>query len=53
MDIKTYKPLDYKIWILGNEARKGVNIKRLGILSKEELQIWNESIPYQDQRDDP
>ncbi|MEK6820357.1 MAG: hypothetical protein AABX71_01480, partial [Nanoarchaeota archaeon] len=40
-------------WILGDRARKGVNIKRLGILTEEELRIWNDAVPYQDQRNDP
>lgn len=53
MRIEEYKPIDYRNWILGDEARKGVNIKRLGLFSKDELKIWDESVFYQDQRDDP
>lgn len=50
---KNYKPIDYRKWVIGNKARKGVNIKKLGILNQEELKIWDAAIPYQDQRDDP
>jgi len=55
MEFKTenYELIDYKCWNLGDKARKGINIKRLGLLKSEELNIFNESIPYQDQRNDP
>lgn len=53
MKLIEYKPLDYKTWILGDEARRGINIKRLNLLTDEELQIWKESVKYQDQRSDP
>ena len=48
-----YQPIDYRTWILGDKAREGVNIKRLGILNEEELKIVDESYPYQDARNDP
>ncbi len=48
-----YIPIDYAAWILGNEAREGANLRRLNLLNEEELQIWNGSLPYQDQRNDP
>lgn len=53
MEIEGYKPLDYKTWVFGDKAREGVNIKRLEILTQEELKLWEASMPYQDQRDDP
>tara|TARA_Y100000034_G_C6889371_1_gene408868 strand:+ start:78 stop:833 length:756 start_codon:yes stop_codon:yes gene_type:complete len=53
IELKDYKPINYKNWILRDKARTGVNIKELGILTKKELEIFNESVPYQDQRDDP
>lgn len=51
--IEKYSPVIYKDWIIGEKARKGVNIKRLNILTENELKIWDESVPYQDQRNDP
>ncbi|MDP2926484.1 MAG: hypothetical protein Q8N99_08960 [Nanoarchaeota archaeon] len=50
---KKYIPIDYRTWVLGNEARNGVNIKRLGVLTPKELELWNNSVHYQDQRNDP
>jgi hypothetical protein len=50
---QTYKPIDYRQWILGDQARQGVNIKRLDILTPDELNIWNLSQQYQDARNDP
>ena len=52
-EFNSYIPINYGTWILGDEARKGANIKRLKLLRKKELEIWNGAIPYQDQRDDP
>jgi len=52
-DFEKYVPLDYRNWVLGDKAREGANIKKLEILSEDELEIWNLAIPYQDQRDDP
>lgn len=52
-NLNKYTPLDYRTWILGDQARKGVNIKRLDLLDEGELRIWNSAIPYQDQRNDP
>ncbi|MAG02099.1 hypothetical protein CMI42_02075 [Candidatus Pacearchaeota archaeon] len=51
--LKDYKPMDYRDWIIGDEARNGANIKRLGILNEKELTILEAAIPYQDQRNDP
>ena len=35
-DFEKYVPLDYRKWILGNKARKGINIKKLDLLNKDE-----------------
>ena len=51
--LKDYTPIDYRKWIIGDDARKGVNIKRLNLLSSKELEILEEAIPFQDQRNDP
>lgn len=51
--IKNYTHIDYREWIIGNQARNGINIKRLNILNKKELEILNKAIPYQDARNDP
>ncbi len=51
--IEKYVPIDYGLWILGNEARNGVNIKKLEILNKKELELWNYAVHYQDCRNDP
>lgn len=48
----TYQPIDYRQWILGDKARQGVNIKRLQILNKKELELFNASVHYQDARND-
>jgi len=48
-----YTPIDYKNWTLGDPAREGINLKRLGLLNQLELAVWENAIPYQDQRDDP
>lgn len=48
-----YAILDYRNWIIGDEAREGINIKRLDILSSTELELFNQSIPFQDSRNDP
>jgi len=52
-DFETYRPINYKNWILGDKAREGINVKRLNLLNKEELNLFNLAIPFQDQRDDP
>ena len=51
--LKEYAPIDYRKWILGSEARRGVNIKRLNVLDKKETEIFDASIPYNDARNDP
>lgn len=51
--MKRYQPIDYGTWILGDKAREGVNIKRLNLLTPDELRVWEEAVPYQDQRNDP
>lgn len=51
--IEKYTPIDYRTWVLGNPAREGVNLKRLNVLTRRELKLWDAFIPYQDQRDDP
>ncbi|MFH1607971.1 MAG: hypothetical protein ABIA78_02460 [archaeon] len=52
-NLETYNPINYNGWILGDEARKGVNIKRLGIFNPNEIKLFDFLIPYQDQRNDP
>src|SRR3989338_7327216 len=52
-NLKEYIPIDYPGWVLGNEARSGVNINGLGVLTQKELELWNYSAHYQDQRKDP
>ena len=49
---QSYTPIDYRTWILGNQARKGINLKRLNILSSQELELWKALEKYQDSRDD-
>jgi len=51
--IDEYVPIDYRNWLLGDEARKGVNLRRSGALTSDELLLWESSLSYQDQRDDP
>src|SRR3989344_4142923 len=51
--IFNYTPLNYGGWVLGDEAREGVNIKKLGLMNECESEIWNNAVPYQDKRDDP
>lgn len=53
MDISDYQPIDYKTWILGNEARNGVNIKRLGVLRPKELELLEATKNFLDLRNDP
>lgn len=53
-----YRPIDYRTWCLGNEARGGVNIKRLGLLNQGETRLFDyfstkNGIIKQDLRDDP
>ena len=50
---QTYKPIDYRQWILGDQARQGVNIQRLQTLNQQEQKVFDTSIPYQDARNDP
>lgn len=52
-NLQIYKPINYREWILGDEARKGVNIKRLDLLNEDELKIWDEAVSFQDSRNDP
>lgn len=52
-NITEYVPLDYRAWILGDKAREGVNIKRLGVLNENELRLLDSAIPFQDMRNDP
>ena len=51
--LEDYKPIDYSVWVLGDEARNGVNIKRLDMLKPNELEIFNAAIPDNDARNDP
>ena len=53
MDLSSYQPIDYRNWVLGDEARKGVNIKRLNVLTQKEIELFDEAVHYQDQRNDP
>ena len=50
---QTYKPIDYRTFILGDQARQGINLKRLNILTEQELKIWEAAQPYMDARNDP
>ena len=50
---KTYQRIDYRKWVLGDKARQGINIKKLGILTSNELKVWKEAEQYQDARNDP
>ena len=50
-DLNSYNPIDYSKWVVGDEARTGVNI--LHLLNEKERAIWDMAIPFQDQRDDP
>ncbi len=50
---ETYKPIDYRTWVLGPEARQGVNIKRLKTLNAQEQKVWNAVQQSQDARNDP
>ena len=51
-NVESYIPIDYRTWILGDEARQGINIKRLNILTPQELKLWEASEQYHDARDD-
>jgi hypothetical protein len=48
-----YQPINYRTWILGDKAREGVNLMKLGLLDYREYKIFKAAAPYQDQRDDP
>ena len=52
-NLENYKPINYNKWILGEQARQGINIKRLEILTPNELKVWNIAQKYQDARNDP
>ena len=41
-----YTPINYRDWIVGDEARSGINIKKLKILTSEEHKILEEAIPF-------
>lgn len=51
--LSNYKPIDYQNWIMGDSARKAVNLKRLKLLRPIELKIFNNASPYNDARNDP
>ncbi|MAE42297.1 hypothetical protein CMO93_00885 [Candidatus Woesearchaeota archaeon] len=51
--LKGYEPIDYRDWILGDEARNAVNIKRLKLLEPNEIKIFDTAAPYNDARNDP
>ncbi|MAG02063.1 hypothetical protein CMI42_01895 [Candidatus Pacearchaeota archaeon] len=53
-----YIPIDYRTWELGKNAREGVNIKRLKVLTPKEQELWNQfttkgELIRQDLRNDP
>lgn len=52
-DLTNYDLTDYRTWVLGDEARQGVNIKRLGILRPRELDLVDAVAQFQDPRNDP
>lgn len=37
---------------MGERAREGCNIKRMGLLNENEKKLWEEAMPYIDKRDD-
>jgi len=52
--LETYEPIDYRNWIRGkDEARNGINLRRLGLLNDGEWRVWNESRKWRGSRDDP
>ena len=50
-NLETYHPIDYRLWIVGDEAREGINIQPL--LTSTERGLFREAVPFQDQRGDP
>jgi hypothetical protein len=52
-DITSYEPIDYRGWVFGEGARRGENIKRLGLLNPLQERLWDFAYTPQDQRDDP
>jgi len=50
---QTYQPIDYRTYVLGNQARQGINLKRLNLLTPNELKLWKASEEFHDARDDP
>src|SRR3989344_5660711 len=48
-----YQEIPYRIWVSGDKAREGGNIRHFLNLNDKELHIWDTAIPYQDQREDP
>ncbi len=52
-NLDSYQPIDYREWILGDECRKAVNLKRLNMLNDREISLIEISSKYQDCRNDP
>ncbi len=50
--IKNIPLIDYRTWILGDKARKGINLMRLGILDNLERDVFELAYPFQDKRND-
>jgi len=50
--LEEYEPVDYRYWVLGDDARRGVNLKRLDMITPEEIRIVDEAARFQDPRND-
>lgn len=50
--LNDYIPIDYRSWVLGDEARRGVNLVRLNLLEQKEIDIFNAAASYNDARND-
>lgn len=53
VDITDYNLIDYRTWILGDLARQGANIRRLKLLSSDELRLLDATRDFLDLRNDP
>lgn len=52
-DLDFYPLIDYRTWILGDECRRAVNLRRLNLLNEDEIHLIEISSKYQDCRNDP
>ncbi|MBS3074999.1 hypothetical protein J4429_00910 [Candidatus Pacearchaeota archaeon] len=51
-NLDSYQPIDYRKWILGEESRQGINLRRLNFFRGREEEFFEESEPYHDRRND-